>query len=55
MKIVVAILSVIIFIKTLSYGIYEFKSKNKSGGVCVILFAILSLILPNIVVLIRGK
>ncbi len=31
MKILVIILSIIIFIKTVSYGIYELKEKNKSG------------------------
>lgn len=55
MKLLVLILSIIIFIKTTSYGIYELKeNNNKSGGTVVISIAVLSLILPNLVVCIRG-
>ena len=46
MKIVIIILSIIIFIKTTSYGIYELKEQNKSGGFTIIITAIISLVLP---------
>ena len=55
MKILVLILSIIIFIKTTSYGLYELKeNNNKSGGITVIAIASLALILPNVVVYFRG-
>lgn len=51
----IIILSVIIFIKTISYGVYELKeNNNKIGGITVITIATLSLLLPNLVVYIRG-
>ncbi len=50
MKILVIILSVLIFVKTVSYGIYEIKENNKTGGIFVIIIAIISLIFPNIMV-----
>lgn len=54
MKFLVLILSIIIFIKTTSYGLYELKeNNNKAGGITVIAIATLALILPNIVVYIR--
>lgn len=55
MKIVIIILSIIIFIKTLSYGIYEIKEKNKTGGIVVIVTATLGLILPILMVYLREK
>ena len=54
MKVLVLILSIIIFIKTLSYGIFELKEKNKSGGTFVIIVSIISLVLPNLVIFING-
>ena len=55
MKIVIVILSLIILIKTTSYGIYEIKNnENKFGGIFVITLAIISTILPIIVVNING-
>lgn len=55
MKFLVLILSIIIFIKTTSYGLYELKeNNNKSGGIVVISIAVISLILPNVVVYFRG-
>ena len=55
MKILVIILSIIIFIKTTSYGIYELKeNNNKFGGVVIITIAAVSFVLPNLVVSIRG-
>ena len=38
-----------ILLKTIGYGIYEFKEKNnKSGGISVILLSIFSVVLSNI-------
>ena len=55
MHFLVFILSIIIFIKTTSYGMYELKeNNNKFGGITVIAIATLSLVLPNLVVYIRG-
>ncbi len=54
MKVLVIILSILIFIKTVSYGIYELNNKNKIGGITVIAIATFALILPNIMVIIRG-
>ena len=55
MKFLVLILSIIIFIKTASYGIYELKENdNRNGGIVVISIATLALILPNVVVYFRG-
>lgn len=54
MSFLIVILTIIIFIRTLSYGIYELKQKNKSGGISVIIVAIFSLILPNLMIFIKG-
>lgn len=54
MKILVFIISIIIFIRTLSYSIFEIKEKNKSGGIIVIIVSIISLLLPNIMVYLKG-
>ena len=55
MRIVIIILSIIVCIKTISYGVYEInQNKNRFGGIFVILFAIISSILPNIIVYIKG-
>lgn len=48
------IICLYIFIKTVSYALYEIKSKNnKFGGVCVILIATVSLFLPAFMFSIR--
>ena len=55
MKFLVLILSIIIFIKTTSYGLYELKeNNNKTGGITVIVIASIALFLPNVVVYFRG-
>lgn len=55
MKFIVIILSIIIFTKTLTYGIYEIKKdQNKFGGIIVVTIAIIALVLPNLVVCIKG-
>ena len=55
MKFVIIFLSIIIGIKTVSYGIYEIKeNKNTFGGIFVITLAAISTILPNVVVFVKG-
>ena len=54
MQILVIILTIIVFTKTLSYGIYELNTNNKLGGITVIAFAVISLIVPNLTVYIKG-
>lgn len=55
MKIVFFILSIIIGIKTVSYGIYEInENKNTFGGIFVIVLAFISTIFPNVVIYIKG-
>lgn len=55
MFIVVLILSVWIFVRTLSYGIYEIRqNSNTIGGVATIVIAVLCLICPNLVIYING-
>ncbi len=54
MKILVAILSLFVFLKTLYYGIYEFKqNNNRISGVSIIVIATICLIVPNILVNLR--
>ena len=54
MKIIMALLSLFVFLKTLYYGIYEFKQNgNKVAGVSIILLSIVCLIVPNILVHLR--
>lgn len=53
MKIIIFLLSAFICIKTFSYGIYEYKNyQNKLAGITIMCLAIVSLIIPNIVVFI---
>lgn len=54
MQILVIVLTIIVFIKTFSYGIYELNNNNKLGGFTVITFSILSLITPNLIIYING-
>ena len=50
MKILVSLLSIWIFIKNLSYGIYEYKmNKNVVGSCAVIIFNLVCLIFGNVV------
>lgn len=54
MKIVMALLSLFIFLKTLYYGFYEFKeNSNKVAGVSIMILSIVCLIVPNILVHLR--
>lgn len=54
MQILVIILTIIVFTKTLSYGVYELNTNNKLGGITVIVFSVVSLIVPNLIVYIKG-
>ncbi len=55
MAFIVCLLSVWIFIRTLSYGIFEIKeNSNTFGGIATIVLAVLSLILPITIMLING-
>lgn len=53
---IIFIISLWIFVKTLTYGIYEIKqNSNTIGGITTIVLAALSLILPNVVIYINGS
>ena len=55
MKYLVLILSIIVFIKTISYGIYEIKKiATYHGGISVIIIAIFSCFYPNIIIYFNG-
>lgn len=55
MQILIGILSVMIFMKTFSYGLYELKNyKNKTAAITLFIFSILSLISSNLIVFFRG-
>ena len=55
MRILIAILSIMIFIKTFSYGLYELKTnKNKTAGITLFSFAFLALFFPYLIIFIRG-
>lgn len=55
MFLLVLILSVICFSKTISYGIFEIKkNSNLYGGICLIAISFITLILPSIMVYLRG-
>lgn len=50
MKIFLLIISIWIFIKTISYGIFEIKeNKNKPAGITIFFLATVGLVLPNLI------
>lgn len=49
MTVLFSIISIWVFTKTLSYGVFELKQHNKAGGILVIILAFFALIFPNIV------
>lgn len=53
MSIIVAVLSIFIFLKTFYYGLYEIKQKNKLGGSTIIILSFVSLIAPNVIMFFR--
>ena len=55
MKFVIIFLSIVVGLKTVSYGIFEIKeNKNTFGGIFVIILAMISTILPNVIVHVKG-
>ena len=55
MNIIFIVFSVIVFIKTISYGIFEIKTNNNTfGGIVIFLIALFALICPNIIILTNG-
>lgn len=53
---IVFILSLFVFFRTLSYGIFEIKqNSNTFGGIVTIVIAVVSLICPVLVVFINGS
>lgn len=53
MKIVIVVLSLFVFFKTLYYGIYEFKQNNKTAGVSIILLSLVTLIVLIVITFFR--
>lgn len=54
MNVIIFILTLWIFIKTFSYGLFEIKSNNnKIGGTVVIILGFVSVIFPNLVLYIK--
>ena len=54
MKVLTVFFSILVFVRTVSYAIYEInKGKNKKGGVAIIIIAFISIILPNIFIWIK--
>ena len=53
MKLIIIILSIWIFLQTISFGMFEYnKNKNKLGGIIVFSLATIGLIFPNIAIFI---
>lgn len=54
MPILVILLLIIIFVRTISYGIFEMKqNKNKSGAIAIFGIAIIGLVFPIIQILLN--
>ena len=50
------IFSIFVLLKSVFYALYEIKSQdNKSGGIAVIVFSVVVLVLANIVVFLKGR
>ncbi len=55
MFVVFAIISLCIFIRTISYGIFEIKTNNNTfAGIVTFIIAIIGLVFPNIVIWVNG-
>lgn len=53
MKLIIIILTIWIFLQTVSFGIFEYnKKQNKLGGIVIFSLATIGLILPNIAIFI---
>lgn len=54
MKVLIPILSIYIFLKVLSYGIYEIKHfNNKIAGISIIAISLVSTIAINVLIYLR--
>ena len=54
MQVLFFIISILIFLKTISYGIYEFKNnQNRFGGILIFIISIIMVIFSNIMVYLR--
>lgn len=50
------IFSIFVLLKSVFYALYEINSQdNKSGGIAVIVFSVIVLVLANIVVFLKGR
>ena len=55
MFVVFAIIYLCIFIRTISYGIFEIKTNNNTfAGIVTFIIAIIGLVFPNIVIWVNG-
>lgn len=55
MNIIFIVFSVVVFIKTISYGIFEIKTNNNTlGGIVIFLIALFAFIFPNVIILTNG-
>lgn len=55
MVILFVILSILIFIRTISFGIYEIKTNNNTfGGIVTFILALTALIYPNVIIWVNG-
>lgn len=49
MKIITIIFTICVFIRTVSYAMFEMKKQNnKKGAAAIIVIAVISLVLPNV-------
>ena len=56
MFLLIIVLSILSFFKTISYGLFEIKkNSNLYGGICLIAISFITLIFPTIMVYIRGS
>ena len=50
------IFSIFVLLKSVFYALYEIKSQdNKSGGIAVIVFSVIVIVLANVVVFLKGR
>lgn len=50
------IFSIFVLLKSVFYALYEIKSQdNKSGGVAIIVFTVIVLVIANVVVFLKGR
>lgn len=55
MILIFIIISLCIFIRTISYGIYEIKKNNNTfAGIVTFIIALIGFIFPNIIILVNG-